>query len=422
MNQLLPSITCPHCWHPFPPEQLHYIATTPELSFDHRLPGGAMRRFLPSQFTLDGDAIDPGNGNGRGGICTETACPECHLKVPRLMSMRETLSLSIFGAPSGGKSYLLAAMTHCLSETLNRFRLMIKDADAEANVIVHEYERAVFQQPTPESPVTLPKTDLVGDWYSKVQFGGKTKTLPKPFLFQIDPLAGHPAHRLGASYGSLLCVYDNAGEHFEPGMEKEENPVTRHMASAQGLLFVFDPTQETRFREACSHRSQDPQWADARMSRQTSLFGEAVSRIQRFKSLLPTDRIETPLIVILPKFDAWNSLANIDRLPDPWRNRKGSDGLPCLEFAADVVKTVSQGCRQLLQNYAGSMLASIESSFDPTRIFYVPVSATGCGPSGQDPSGRYYHRFGDIKPMWAEVPLLMIMHQVAPGLLPAVIP
>jgi len=60
--------------------------------------------------------------------------------------------------------------------------------------------------------------------------------------------------------GRCLCLYDNAGESFEPGAENEDNPVTRHMAKADTLLFVYDPTQETAFRRACAEKSSDPQW------------------------------------------------------------------------------------------------------------------------------------------------------------------
>jgi hypothetical protein len=409
---LLEEVVCPHCWYPFPPEQMHFIATSPELTFDHRLPDGAYRRFLPSRFTIQGDAVDP-----LGGVCTETACPDCHLKVPRVMATRRTLALSIFGSPSSSKSYLLTSMTFQAEQLLDKFGISIDDADAEANVIIRDYQSQLFKSPTPETKVRLLKTDLEGDWYTRVSFGRRTKLLPKPFLFKIDPMTGHPACAAGAEAGRILRIYDNAGESFEPGMEKEESPVTRHMSKADGLMFVFDPTQETSFRQACRQKSDDLQWTDSRMSQQQSLFSEAMRRVQRFSGLSETQRVKKPLIVIIAKFDAWKSMTNMQRLPEPWQ-RVGvtSSGEDRFTFDFECVRRVSDACRKLLSNYASPMLSRIESNCDPELTFFVPVSATGCPPAGKDAQG-YYHLAGNINPMWAAVPLLTLMHACVPHLM-----
>ncbi len=414
-QNLVEPISCPHCWHLFPPEELRFIATSPALAFDHRLPGGGMRRFLPSRFTFTGDAIDP-----LGGVCTDTACPECHLKVPRLLALRDTFTVSIFGSPSSGKSFLLAAMTRMLNERLGPYRLAIDDVDGEANAIIHDYEKSLFDQPIPESPVRLLKTDLIGDWYQTVSFGNATKTLPKPFLYRVDPLHGHPAYERARAKAQVLCIYDNAGESFEPGSEKEDSPVTRHMAKARGLIFVFDPTQETNFRSACRERSDDPQWADDRRSRQQTLFSEAMRRILLFRGLQPTERVDTPMVVILPKFDAWSFLLGDKPLPPLSREMTLKDGSSLTVFDAPAVRRVSASCRTMLQKYATPMLALIEERCAPSRVLFVPASATGCGPAGRDEEGKYFHRAGDIAPIWAEAPLLALLNGAIPELVPSI--
>jgi hypothetical protein len=50
----------------------------------------------------------------------------------------------------------------------------------------------------------------------------------------------------------------------------------------------------------------------------------------------------------------------------------------------------------------------------------VPVSATGCAPAGQNDKGQYYHIAGDIAPIWAEVPLMALLHGRLPELVPSV--
>lgn len=372
-----------------------------------------MRRFLPSQFTMTGDAIDPA-----GGTCTETACPSCHLKVPRLLALRETFGVSIFGTPSSGKSYLLAAMLRMLEEKLSEYQLAIDDVDAEANAIIHDYQKSLFDQATPDSRVTLLKTDTIGDWYQKVVFGGAEKTLPKPFLYRINPLTGHPSY--ARVKPKVLCIYDNAGESFEPGTDSEGSPVTRHMAMAKGLFFVFDPTQEANFRTACRERSSDPQWAAESRSRQSTLFSEAMSRVLRFQGALPTSQVGTPVIVILPKYDAWSFLLGDKELPNPYRDVSLKEKNASIRvFNESAIQRVSQACRAMLAKHAASTLMRIEERCDPKQTLFVPVSATGCGPAGQNEEGKYFHRAGSISPIWAEVPLLALLSRALPDLLPS---
>ena len=408
-RQLVPVIRCPHCWHEFSPDLMNYISTSQVkgLDFDHRLPAEGHRRFLPSKFHVNGNAIDP-----EGGSCHETACPNCHLKIPRLMAQSETQSFSIFGSPQSGKSYILAAMTHKLRTCMSELGIAFDDADREGNAILQDYEDELFRQATKDTKVRLKKTDLFGDWYSKVYFGIQEKILPKPFLFSIKLMDNHPNYERVSSTSKVICLYDNAGENFQPGGETEDNPVTRHMAHAKGLFFVLDPTQEPTFRGACSQHSTDPQWSGENLSRQDILLGEAISRIRVFGAMAPQDRINTPLVVILAKFDAWNFLLKTNRIPNPWE--KDPAGVCRMRF--DIVQDISNRCRDLLAKYLNPMLMNIESNFYSKQIFYIPVSAIGCAPS-RDESG-YYHLAGDINPMWAEVPILTMLKLNANEFLP----
>ena len=96
--RLLTRATCPHCWETFPPEQSLWISEHVELLGDPMLGPERQQRFLPSRFTVDGDAID-----ARGMICRSLACPHCHLAIPRAMLEMEPLFFSILGSPASGK-------------------------------------------------------------------------------------------------------------------------------------------------------------------------------------------------------------------------------------------------------------------------------------------------------------------------------
>ena len=80
--------------------------------------------------------------------------------------------------------------------------------------------------------------------------GSRRSTYPRPFLFTMQPQDGHPGGD-PARLARMLCLYDNAGEHFQPGQDTATSPVTRHLARSRAILFLFDPTQDPRFRAVC---------------------------------------------------------------------------------------------------------------------------------------------------------------------------
>jgi hypothetical protein len=122
---LLSQVTCPHCWERFAPEQVLWISEHVDLLGDPLLGPEQQQRFLPSRFTIDGDALD-----SRGMTCRSQACPKCHSPIPRAMLELEPLFVSILGAPASGKSYLLTAMTWKLRQVFpHHFKVAFSDAD-----------------------------------------------------------------------------------------------------------------------------------------------------------------------------------------------------------------------------------------------------------------------------------------------------
>ena len=95
--KLLPQMTCPHCWERFAPEQLLWVSEHVDLLGDPLLGPESQQRFLPSRYTLEGDAVD-----ARGMTCLTTACPRCHLAIPCALMEMEPLFLSILGRRRAG--------------------------------------------------------------------------------------------------------------------------------------------------------------------------------------------------------------------------------------------------------------------------------------------------------------------------------
>jgi hypothetical protein len=411
MTSLMPEVICPNCWEKFPPETVRYVATEPSLFGDRRLGAAVAQRFLPTRFHPDGRAIDP-----RGGLCHELACPNCHLEVPRPLLESPTLFASVFGSPSSGKSYLLAAMTHRLRRVLPRsFAINFSDADPRANAALHQYENTLFNDAPGDGLVALPKTDVSGERYRTVDFGSLTLAFPQPHFFQISPVAGHPREADPASVARTLCLYDNAGESFEPGQDQPSNPVTQHLARSGFLLYVFDPLQETSFRRALggSQPAADVQVKGGVVYRQDVMLAEVARRIRLYHGLPAAARYDCPLVVAITKFDAWQHLAGGRRLDDPWAATAGSGSA---QLKMTFVKKVSDAARGLLLKHCPMIVTTAESFVEPQRILYVPVSATGCAPA-TGPDGRLLFKAGTLSPMWAEVPLLAALAQAMPGLI-----
>jgi hypothetical protein len=412
ITKLLPEVVCPNCWAAFPPEASYYIATEPSLVGDRRLGGTVAQRFLPTRFHPDGRAIDP-----RGGLCHELACPHCHLDVPRSLLECPTLFASVFGAPSSGKSYLLTAMTHQLRQTLPRwFATSFTDADPRANASLHDYENTLFIGGGEERWATLPKTDVAGDRYRSVDFGSRILSYPQPYFFHVSPAAGHRHGADPAGVARALCLYDNAGESFEPGQDHASNPVTQHLARSGILLYVFDPLQEPTFRQAigaaAAETPVDAQVQGGVVYRQDVMLAEVARRIRQFHGLPASARHNVPLVVAVTKFDAWQRLAGGKRLADPWAAR-GPAGPAALRM--DVIDKVSGAVRALLIQHAPAIVATAESFVEPRLIRYVPVSATGGAPNLSSDGGLRF-RAGTLAPMWAEIPVLASLATVAPGL------
>jgi hypothetical protein len=415
-------VTCPHCWNVFPPEKTLWVAQHPDLVGDPRLTSDQPQRFLPTRFNVDGAALD-----SRGFACHELACPKCHLPVPRALFEMKTVFLSILGTPSCGKSYFLASMSWQLRKMLPRyFGLAFADADPASNHMLHQYEELQFLNPNQDALVRIQKTEEQGDLYDSVSYGGETGIVryPRPFLFSLSALENHPNYAAGSQIARSVCLYDNAGESFLPGSDKATSPVTRHLALSQALYFLFDPTQDPRFRQACSGKTADPQMqvrserlAREVSARQDTVLQEAAARVRRYAGLAQNAKHARPLIVVVTKYDAWSALLDPPKLRRPWSEGHHGRGVSSVDL--QEIELTSASVRKLLWEYCPEIVATAEGF--ASEVLYVPVSATGCGPEIDAATGAEGMRPRNMNPIWVEVPLLYTLCKWMPGIVPYVI-
>ena len=410
---LIPRVTCPHCWCEFPPHSIMWVSAHNDLRGDPVLGAEQQRRFIPTRFTPSGQAID-----ARGTACQQMACPRCHLSVPRCVIEAEPLFLSIVGGPKTGKSYFLATMTWELRKRLpTEFAISFGDGDTITNQYLNDYEATLFLPDDFDKLVAIAKTEESGHLYDQANIGGHTVSLPRPFLFNLRPALQHGQGQTGEKTSRVLCLYDNAGESFQPGKDSHATPATQHLSKSRALMFLFDPTQDPRFRERCRKLSNDPQLSGGRgMQRQETLLVEAASRVRQNASLPPGKKHNRPLLVLVPKSDVWASLLDEDLVSEPILPNAAPGRAACVDIKR--IERVSQKLRHLLLRETPELVSAAEDFCE--HVVYIPVSALGRSPEESElPGGGkgLFVRPRNIAPHWVTVPMLYMFAKWTRGLM-----
>jgi hypothetical protein len=396
---ILNQIACPHCFSASQPAELLFVAGHRDLLDDPVLGPEAARRFRPTRFTLDGQAVDP-----LGTPTGQLACPRCRLELVRASVEIVPCPVSVAGAPASGKSYFLGAMASELRTLTARQGLAFADAEPGLNRQLHDYEETVFRAADPDRPVEIRKTELAGDaLYRTALLDGAAQLLPRPFQFLVGPGAGHPAAVRGPAAWRLLTLYDNAGEHFLPGSESLAGSATRHLALSRGIVFLYDPTQEPRLRRRLGLAD-----ALAGANRQELILHEIAARVRRHRSLSQHERHARPLVVALSKADLWGRVVGWDGTAEPLTAEGRIDQA---RLAA-----VSQACRALLTEAVPEIVSAAEGFSD--EVLFVPISSLGCAPDRIERDGRIAQvvRPGQVRPAWVCVPALWLLAREIPEL------
>lgn len=412
---LLAKTTCPNCWHQFEPHDVLWVAAHPNLLSDPRLGTDAHRRFLPSRFSPEGGALD-----AMGTECTQLACPRCHLAVPRACLEVKPWFVSLFGAPSSGKTYLLASMMWAMRRRLPElFRVGFTDSDAGTNQDIVGWEEQLFFNPTPDADIPLGelirKTQLVGDQYNVVKFGNQNILYPQPYMFTLRPRDDHPHAADADDLSRVMCFYDNAGESFLAGRESANSPVTRHLAESALLLFLFDPIQHQPFRQrlsAAGIKLASDIVAGTGVNRQDLIVTEAATRVRRFARLRDTEKHDRPLIVLVSKMDVWGPLVpevNTNETPIAATKSRAA------ALNLDRIDEQSQAIRRLLLGLTPEVVTAAESF--ASSVTYVGVSALGVTPTENPVTKKWTVRPSALKPAGVEVPLLIGLYKHFPQLI-----
>ncbi|MEG2063473.1 MAG: FHA domain-containing protein [Kiritimatiellia bacterium] len=386
----LGNFMCPYCRTILELGNILSVSVSPTLVGDPVLGENEQLRFLPTQFTKQGLAIDTD-----GGICTEVTCPHCHMILPpELLHVRQTV-MSIVGATGAGKSFFLASSIWQCRQILNgKFAIHFVDMDPTANRWINAYEEKLFFQTDVNAFQVIEKTRLQSKDVSRsISLNGENKLLPLPSFFRVSP-----PHQ--EKTGSLV-VYDCAGEHFRAGADTNASLVTHNIISADTLLFLYDPSADPRFRNFLD-KGKGTATNDAQ--RQDTLLMEMSVRIRRYLGNQRETKLSRPLIFGISKADLLHA-----HLPlETSLYSQQSDG----QYALDVeaLNRLSQVTETFLKGIVPEVVATVKDI--AREVWFIPLSALGHNPveEGIRPS--------DVQPIFSELPIVFTL--AYKGLLPIV--
>ena len=280
--------------------------------------------------------------------------------------------ISLLGASGSGKSVFLTSTVFTMRQQARRLGLRFQDADLSLNKQLTSDEQRMFLDPAAEEyrpfNSAVEKTKEEDGRFRSSRIDGHIASFVPPYTFVVIPSDGHPkvgeAHRLSR----LLCLYDNAGEHFRP--VRRCSGETHDPASSSFKGIDVHVRSNEKF-EGCWQLG-DKLTGDWPGDRQDIVLIEAANRIREHAGISSTDPIPQAVVVVLTKFDVWRTLLpEIEEL-NPLRAWPGTN-IECLAW--NEVKTTSALCRDLLCRYSPELVTAADSISND--VVYVPVASVG---------------------------------------------
>lgn len=406
---------CPVCWLQFEVKDIMHIARHESLRGDPVLAvlnPDEMLRFKATTFNARRQAIDP-----CGVPCTEIACPHCRQRLPPGYIGNKHHILSIVGDHAAGKSYYLSVMIRELAESIFRqFDVRFHDADPFGNALLNDMVKSLFGAQTPEQARVM-KTVLDGATYLKVPRLGRVVAVPKPFVFYLETTATKDVKKddrstKEAEHRCSVILYDNAGEHFQPGADDDRSPGAQHIANSAGILFLFDPFNNPRFRQRIAALGlSDPQLEKPILDQQQIILAEMRVRLAKLLNLGLGKKVSTPMAVLVGKCDAWMGLLQGDAFRNPIQ--KGGLSRSAIEHNSALV-------RGLMMDIAPTVVANAEGI--SSRVCYFPVSSFGHTPVKTEIDGAFavVPDPKKLRPIMTEAPPLWLFSQFEPEMVPLI--
>jgi|688.fasta_scaffold18780_7 hypothetical protein len=415
------SAICPHCWFEFLPKDAFFIAEHPDLSAegDPVLGKTEKLRIPPTEVKVDskGRFEDP-----KGWPVVDRACPRCHLQVPFELLEKRPIFLSVAGPNAGGKTYFLTVLLHVLRHQLAaNFDRSLDYSDSHELKAFTDLEDKLFNQGA-DKWTYLERTGTGGAVFNTVKLDGHDVSLPKPFLFSMNPTSTSVEE--GSKKNDLFqtfALYDNAGELFELGGGRDSTfRAIEHLGVADAIMFAFDPLQDEKTQSKLIENGNKDVGLKTLFDQKTfvpqdKMLLSVITNAKRLRNLTNSKKINIPLLVCVQKFDVWRKLlpawARIDSSSIEFIKADDTSGLDIAELNSNSLLI-----RAFINDISPSFVTMAEANFTSIRFF--SVSSFGCSPVlGLE--GLIVVRSGNLQPFRVTDPILWFMRRL--GLIRAAI-
>jgi hypothetical protein len=182
-----------------------------------------------------------------------------------------------------------------------------------------------------------------------------------------------------------------------------EQPGAQHVASAAGIMYLFDPFNSPEFRRILRD-TKDPQLEKPVVDQQDIILAEMRARIQIIRNLRSGENIHTPMAFVVGKCDVWLHLLNGKPLREPLRDGKLDN--TTIEENSNIV-------RALMYDLCPAVVANAEAL--SSNVMFFAASSFGHTPIKIGP-GEYVPDPAKLEPSHVEIPLLWILSHVCPAL------
>jgi hypothetical protein len=396
---------CPRCWMRFDTGKI--LAIHPSEIGDEVLGENENKRFLPSNFDRNSSPLTPDSRP-----CPRLACPHCRGELPPNFLQKPPHLFSIVGDGGAGKSYFLTVAINQLQQTLRKgLGVSFTDGDTKGNDALSQMIARLFSPTEDPKETYLNKTWLTGATYKEFRRYGRMVKLPAPFTYNLT------SRERGAA---SMVFYDNAGEHFRPGLaDEEKSNYTDHISWASGIIFLFDPLQHSKLLLEIDP-SLDPQITNMKENAAKLRFDQHVilmeihERLKNNHQVMFGQTLDIPLAIVVGKHDLLDSM-----LP---REELKKDLFINAAVSKETIDWNSNRTQAFLEEYCPEIVAAAETISEKTK--YFPASSFGMpavqldGIKDQNGQPMYGPKPSRMHPYLVEAPLLWLLSEIEPELVP----
>jgi Double-GTPase 2 len=255
--------------------------------------------------------------------------------------------ITVWGAPSTGKTTFLAAINVALERQHERWRVIGAD-EASADALTM-FERALITERV------FPEATQRPELYRWRLRGKAERLLP----FEIRGYTLWHRRREVPAQIPLEVVDAPGGSASSAAGQGRSQALIENIEQSKGIAFFFDPVREKETNDAFEHTH--------------SVVNKVAQRMQERGTLLPDGRLPHHVAVCVTKFDELNMARTAELFGMLERDERGVPRVPDTD-ARDFVYRL---CRQFDNLDTSLIFDKLERAFDPERMKYYVTSAIG---------------------------------------------